>query len=59
MVLASGTLVKRLEMSKEQRKTEVGEKDKSNKQQNQAIHFFHWQSKLFHRSNLPQSMDLR
>jgi len=22
--------------------------DKSNKQQNQAIHFFHWQPKLFH-----------
>jgi len=29
--------------------------DKSNKQQNQAIHFFHWQPKLFHRFDLPQS----
>jgi len=33
--------------------------DKSNKQQNQAIHFFHWQPKLFHRSDLPQSTELR
>jgi len=33
--------------------------DKSNKQQNQAIQFFHWQPKLFHRSDLLQSTDLR
>jgi len=33
--------------------------DKSNKQQNQAIHFFHWQQKLFYRSDLPQSTDSR
>jgi len=33
--------------------------DKPNKQQNQAIHFFHWQPKLFHGSDIPQSTDLR
>ena len=33
--------------------------DKSNKQQNQIIHFFHCQPKLFHRSDLWQSTDLR
>jgi len=33
--------------------------DKSNKQQNQAIHFFHWQPELFYRFDLPQSTDLR
>jgi len=33
--------------------------DKCNKQQNQAILFFHWQPKLFHGSDLPQSTDLR
>jgi len=33
--------------------------DKSNKQQNQAIHFFYWQPKLFQRSDFPQSTDWR
>jgi len=33
--------------------------DKSNKQKNQAIHFFHWQPKLFYRFDLQQSTDLR
>jgi len=32
--------------------------DKANKQQNQAIHFFYWQPKCFHRSDLPRSTDL-
>jgi len=32
--------------------------DKSNKQKNQAAHSFHWQPKLFDRSN-PQSTILR
>jgi len=36
----------------------VTPEDKSNKQQNQAIHFFHWQPKLFHRSDLPPSTEL-
>jgi len=33
--------------------------DKSNKQKNQANHSFHGQPKLFHRSDLSQSTDLR
>jgi len=32
--------------------------DKSNKQQNQAARIFHWQPKLCHRSDFPQSTDL-
>ena len=37
----------------------VTAEDKSSKLQHHAAYTFHWQSKLFHTSDLPQSTDLR